>query len=521
MAFAVTACESDDDDSPKKSGAISYAKATIEKTLGNDAFINPLTNTGDGAVTYTSSDTKVATVEAKSGLVTIAGTGSTTITATVKDSDEYTYSTKTASYTLTVKEAVQEKQAGTIAYAATGIEKAIDEAAFTNPLTKTGDGVVTYASSDTSVATVDAATGEVTIKGVAGNTTITATVADSATYAYSTKTASYTLTVKEAVPEKKAGNIAFATTEIEKTIGDSTFINPLTKEGDGVVTYTSSDIKIAIVDGATGTVVLTGNAGSTTITATVADSATYAYSTKTASFTLTVNKLAGTISFARTTLEISVNETSFTNALTKTGDGTVTYTSSDTNVATVHAESGEVTIKGLAGNTTITATVADSDKYTYSTKTATYTLTVSQSASERKKGSITFAAVELEKAIDEAAFTNPLTKTGDGTVTYTSTNTNVATVDAATGVVTMIAEGNTTIIATVADSAEYTYQNKAAAYTLKVTKSASGKQPGSISWAVAEVGKTTIDLKSSDNKEFWKRKDGIFWEKAGFIGIIM
>ncbi len=110
MAFAVIACGSDDDNSPKKSGAISYAKATIEKTLGNDAFINPLTNTGDGAVTYTSSDTKVATVEAKSGLVTIAGIGSTTITATVKDSSEYTYATKTASYMLTVKEAVPEKK---------------------------------------------------------------------------------------------------------------------------------------------------------------------------------------------------------------------------------------------------------------------------------------------------------------------------------------------------------------------------------------------------------------------------
>ncbi len=413
MAFAVIACGSDDDNSPKKSGAISYAKATIEKTLGNDAFINPLTNTGDGAVTYTSSDTKVATVEAKSGLVTIAGIGSTTITATVKDSSEYTYATKTASYTLTVK---------------------------------------------------------------------------------------------EAVPEKKAGNIAFATTEIEKTIGDSTFTNPLTKEGDGVVTYTSSDIKVAIVDGATGTVVLTGNAGSTTITATVADSATYAYSTKTASFTLTVKKLAGTISFARSTLEISVNETSFTNALTKTGDGTVTYTSSDTNVATVHAESGEVTIKGLAGNTTITATVADSDKYTYSTKTATYMLTVSQTALERKKGSITYAAVELEKAIDEAAFTNPLTMTGDGTVTYTSTNTNVATVDAATGVVTMIAEGETIITATVADSAEYTYATKKAFYTLKVTKSASGKKTGSISWTTGSVGKTTLDPKFTNALE--KTGDG-------------
>ena len=202
MAFAVIACGSDDDNSPKKSGAISYAKATIEKTLGNDAFINPLTNTGDGAVTYTSSDTKVATVEAKSGLVTIAGIGSTTITATVKDGVEYTYSKRTTTYTLTVKEAVPEKQAGIIIYAANEIEKTLGEGTFTNPLTKTGDGAVSYTSSDTKVATVDAVTGAVTLTGIEGTVTITATVTDSATCVYSTKTASYTLKVAKTVSGK-------------------------------------------------------------------------------------------------------------------------------------------------------------------------------------------------------------------------------------------------------------------------------------------------------------------------------
>ena len=62
--------------------------------------------------------------------------------------------------------------------------------------------------------------------------------------------------------------------------------------------------------------------------------------------------------------------------LTKTGDGTVSYQSSDTSVATVDAN-GQVTIKGIKGTVTITATVADGTNYTYATPTAEYTLTVS------------------------------------------------------------------------------------------------------------------------------------------------
>ena len=90
------------------------------------------------------------------------------------------------------------KTAGSISYATTSVEKNIGDAAFTNPLTKTGDGVVVYGSSDANVATVDTATGEVTIKAV-GTTTIRATVSDSEAYTYETKSASYTLEVKNPV----------------------------------------------------------------------------------------------------------------------------------------------------------------------------------------------------------------------------------------------------------------------------------------------------------------------------------
>ena len=86
----------------KTAGSISYATTTVEKTTADAAFTNELTNVGDGTVSYASSKPEVATVNETTGKVTIVGAGETTITATVADSDTYSYATKTASYTLTV-----------------------------------------------------------------------------------------------------------------------------------------------------------------------------------------------------------------------------------------------------------------------------------------------------------------------------------------------------------------------------------------------------------------------------------
>lgn len=86
--------------------SISYATTDVEKTLGDDPFINALTNDIDhGTVTYTSSDEGVAEVDSN-GEVTIRNTGKTTITATVVDTN-YTFedNKNIASYTLTVSPA--------------------------------------------------------------------------------------------------------------------------------------------------------------------------------------------------------------------------------------------------------------------------------------------------------------------------------------------------------------------------------------------------------------------------------
>ena len=87
----------------KGAGSISYATTNVQMSLSDATFTNTLTNSGDGVVTsYSSSNTSVATVNSSTGQVTIAGAGSATITATVADGLNYTYATKTCSYTLEV-----------------------------------------------------------------------------------------------------------------------------------------------------------------------------------------------------------------------------------------------------------------------------------------------------------------------------------------------------------------------------------------------------------------------------------
>ena len=170
-------------------GAIPVTSVALDKTelvliVGDAAVQLKATvlpeDATDKTVTWSIDKTSVATVDA-TGKVTAVAEGEATITAKAGD--------KTATCKVTVN-----KKAGSISYATASVNKTFGDANFTNELTKTGDGTVTYSSSDTKVVEVDSKTGEVTIKGN-GEATITATVADSPTYTYATKTASYKINV--------------------------------------------------------------------------------------------------------------------------------------------------------------------------------------------------------------------------------------------------------------------------------------------------------------------------------------
>ncbi len=169
------------------------------------------------------------------------------------------------------------------------------------------------------------------------------------------------------------------------------------------------------------------------------------------------------VSFASNPFEIAVGATN-TNAITKPSDLTVSYSSSDASVASVDASTGAVTGNAI-GTATITASWnAVANKY--NAGSVSYTVNVKGNAG------LAYANASLEKTVNDANFTNPLTNPNNLTVTYNSSNTSVATVDN-TGEVTIEGTGTATITATFAGNVSYIAGD--ASYTLTVTNPNAGQ----------------------------------------------
>lgn len=146
----------------------------------------------DKTITWSSDNDKVATVDAATGTVTGVAAGKANITAKFAGDD--TYKTSRASYEIIVK------GAPSLSFPETSYTIEMGDA-FTAPKLEGLPEDVTpeYTSSNTEVATVNAATGEVKIVGV-GTTTITVTSPN--TGIYKEATASYELTVKLATSKE-------------------------------------------------------------------------------------------------------------------------------------------------------------------------------------------------------------------------------------------------------------------------------------------------------------------------------
>ncbi len=229
------------------------------------------------------------------------------------------------------------------------------------------DKTITWSSDNKDVATVDA-NGTVTGVGL-GKAKITATFAGDEVYEGST--ASYEIKVKGA-PE-----LSFPQTSYD-IFANAPFTAPeLTKSpADVVVTYSSSNDKVAIVDASTGEVTIVG-AGTAKITAT--SQVTDVYEEAQASYDLVVTKFTPKLSFPQTSYTIEMGDAFAPKLEGLPEDVTPAYTSSKEEVATVDAATGEVKIVGV-GTTTITVTSPNTD--IYEEATASYVLTVNRATSK-------------------------------------------------------------------------------------------------------------------------------------------
>lgn len=308
---------------------------------------------------------------------------------------------------------------------------------FTAPtLTKTTDAAATYTSSETSVATVDASTGAVTLVG-AGTTTITATTPE--TEAYMAGSASYTLTVIDLSAMAKFQKVTTITS-------GKRYLIAVENGGEisvaQAITSNYGYIKVAAPAG-------TDEAGN-----------------------LYMENLDNAF-----TLATSVDGNGYT---IRQADGRYLYqtdTHDSFNAGNEATDEAVWTIEPQADGTFRITNVSKTKYVQFDPQYNSFGSYANdrgdlpvlyEEVGGKNAPEFSFAAQTATlNLLDAGAFTAPaLNSTSDGAVTYTSSDNEVATIDA-DGRIEALAQGTTTITATVAETDEFTAAT--AEFTLHVT----------------------------------------------------
>ncbi len=360
----------------------------------------------DKKVTWSSSNTAIATVD-QNGKVTAVAGGSATITAKAGDKQAtcaVTVTVPVSSLTLNKSElALIKGQSETL----TATVKPDDAT----------DKKVTWSSSNTAIATVDQ------------NGKITAVAGGSATIIAKNGDNQATCAVTVTVP---VSSVTLNKSELALIKGQSETLTATVKPDDATdkkVTWSSSNSSVATVDQYGKVTAVAG--GSATITAKIGD--------KQATCAVTVTVPVTSVTLNKATLALIKGQSETLTATVKPDDATdkkVTWSSSNASVATVD-QNGKVT--AVAGGTaTITAKAGDKQA------TCTVTVTVPVTSVTLNKASIALVQGNSETLV---ATVNPSDAT-DKTVIWESSDTKVATVDT-NGKVTAVKAGKSIITAKV------------------------------------------------------------------------
>ena len=277
--------------------------------------------------------------------------------------------------------------------------------------------------------------------GIAGNVTMRVIVktndthdARSARVTIKSAGASASFTVRQAGRPISVESVTLDKETLELTEGESVTLKATVTPDNATnktVTWTSSNASVASVD-ASGKVTAVA-AGSATITAKAGD--------KTATCAVTVKKkvvAVESVTLDQDSITLMIGENCTLKATVSPDnatDKTVSWTSSDASVASVDA-SGKVTAVKV-GTATITAKAGD--------KSATCAVTVEPVPVESITLSQTKATLKVGETLTLTATVNPSNAT-DKTVTWYSSDTEVATVDAS-GKVTALQPGLVSICA--------------------------------------------------------------------------
>ena len=418
---------------PLTSVALNNTSLSVEKgnTATLVATVSP-TNASNKAVKWSSSNTAVATIDSN-GKITGVAYGTAVITCTTSDGNKSaTCNVTVVTYVTNVKlnnTTLKLEQAKTSTLIAT-----------VTP-TNASNKKVTWSSNDTSVATVDSK-GKITAV-LAGIANITCTANDG-----SGKSATCTLTV---TPPKSVLSITLSNTSLSVLVGKTSTLKATvspTNATNKTVSWGSSNPSIVTVD-SNGKV--TAVAAGTANIICVANDGSNISSTCTVTVVKTISVTS--IKLNNTTLIVEQGKTSTLTATVSPTDATnktVSWGTSNPSIATVDSK-GKITAVA-AGKANIICVATDGTNIS-STCAVTVTPLVKVVSIKLSNTSLT-----LEKGITSTlSATVAPTNASDKTVTWSSNNTSVATVDSkgkitgvayGTAVITCKANGGSSIIST-------------------------------------------------------------------------
>jgi hypothetical protein len=364
--------------------------------------------------------------------------GSVTITATISETDQYNSSDISTTFE------ILKLNSNLSNFTINNREWSNVPFTLTPPTKIVGNGSLSYVSNDTSIATINSTNGEITmIKG--GLVTITSTISE--TNQYNSSNISATFVIFKLNTNLLNSNLSnFTISDRSWSNIPFTITQPEIIAGDGSISYISNDTSIATINSTTREITMI-KAGSVTITAIISE--TDAYNLDYTSATFVISKLSSNLS------NFTISDKYWTSIPftliqpTKiAGNGSLSYVSNDTSIATVNSLSGIITMIGI-GSVTIIATISETDQYNSSDISATFVISKSQSnlsdftISDRSWSNVPFTLIP------------PTIIAGNGTLSYVSSDTTIATINNTTGVITMVKAGSVTITATISETSQY------------------------------------------------------------------
>ena len=397
----------------------SNASLNVGETEQLTATVYP-TNATDKTVTWTSSNPNVATVSS-TGSVTAVSVGNAIITASTADGSNLSASCSVVVYQLATSISLNQTDVTIYTGNSLQLNATVSPSSTSNPS-------VTWSSSNTSVATVSS-TGVVTAKST-GTAVITARTTDgtnlSAQCFVTVKQYATSISLNQTEATIYTGN----TLQLTATVSPSTTSNPS-------VTWSSSNTSVATVSSSG--VVTAKSTGNAVITAKTADG-----SNLSASCNVTVKQLATSISLNKTSETLYMGNTLQLTATVypnSTSDKSVSWSSDNSAVATVSSDGLVTPIS--TGTATITVRTEDGSNLTAQCIVTVKQYATSISLSETDVTICTGNTLQLTATVLPTTTSNP-------SVTWSSSNTSVATVSS-TGLVTAKSTGTAVITAKTAD----------------------------------------------------------------------